>query len=447
MAATLRSTVIFLCLSTATAKFETFTRNYDNFNLSMIDQANAEAELKAENSASVNNTALQITPDVCDPNMLNLQHRSGRIMLRKKFKLWNGGDDSPVASFNTYFLVNMYPAPTSDSSPGEGLAFLIAPTIDIPGESYGLFLGLTSSSTDGKTNNGIVAVELDTVKQSFDPDNNHIGLNVHSVRSVVSKSLTPLNITLAPPTPAFHNVWIQYNGTEKIIRVYIADQPERTSSTPPIPKTPIIEYNLDLTKIVNKESYFGFAASTGTLVELNCVLRWNITVQHFTSNSKSPLNTLLLIVGIPLVVTLLVGLGASFGYYWYKRRLVDRSNSYMLNRLRTLPGMPKEFRFRELKNATINFDEKRKLGQGGFRVVYHGLLSDDNVEVAVKSFSRESLKGEYDFLAELTIINRLRHKLLVRLLGEFLYVDTSLLVLLFLYANHNKNWFKKMFYL
>ncbi|PWA47707.1 concanavalin A-like lectin/glucanase domain, Serine/threonine-protein kinase Mps1 [Artemisia annua] len=346
MAATLRSTVIFLCLATDVAKFETFTRNYEYFNQSMIDPPNPEAELKAENSATVSNGALQITPDTSNPSMFNYSYRT--------------------ATFKTHFLVIMYPVPSSDSSPGEGLAFLIAPTIDIPAESYGPYLGLTSPSTDDVKNNGIVAVELDTVKQSFDPDNNHIGLNVHSIISVVTKSLTPLNITLAPPTPTFHNVWIQYNGTEEIIRVYIADQPERTSSTYPT-----------------------YPKKTNHRIQSRFKENW------------------------------LLVLGAYLGYYLYKKRLVERSNSYILSRLKTLPGMPKEFQFKELKKATNNFDEKRKLGQGGFGVVYHGLLSGDNVEVAVKWFSRESLKGEYDFLAELTIINRLRHKHLVQLLGEF----------------------------
>ncbi|KAJ0693796.1 putative protein kinase RLK-Pelle-L-LEC family [Helianthus annuus] len=50
-------------------------------------------------------------------------------------------------------------------------------------------------------------------------------------------------------------------------------------------------------------------------------------------------------------------------------------------------------------------------------IIRSRFLQEDNVEVAVKWFSRESLKGEDDFLAELTIINRLRHKHLVRLLG------------------------------
>ncbi|PWA33906.1 lectin-receptor kinase [Artemisia annua] len=433
--AILKTIMIFLCLASAVAKFETFTRRYLTFNLSMIDQANRE--LRPENYATIHNDALQITPDTSNPGVFSLQNQSGRMMLLQSFKLWD--DDNSVASFSTYFLVNMFPSPTMNSTPGEGLAFLISPTLGIPNNSYGQYLGLTNSDTDNQTTNGIVAVELDTVKQSFDPDNNHIGLNIHSIDSVVSKSLTPLNIILASPQPVFHNVWIEYNGLEKFIRVYIANHTDRGPVIPPRPETPILEYQLNLQETVQKYSYFGFAASTGTSVELNCVLRWDITVQHImesdsNSNSKSPLMKLLLSVGIPLVVVL--GLGAYFGYYWYKRRLVDRSNSHILNRLRTLPGMPKEFRFKELKKATNNFDEKRKLGQGGYGVVYHGLLSEDNGEVAVKWFSRESLEGEYDFLAELTIINRLRHKHLVRLLGEFLSVAMSLFSRTILICKH-----------
>ncbi|KAK1439269.1 hypothetical protein QVD17_05085 [Tagetes erecta] len=412
---TLKTVVIFLCFFTTTttttfAKLITFHKPYHTFNKSLEDQANSE--LAFENEAKVSQDALQVTPDTGNNNaVFDLRNRSGRVMFRKPFKLWQNNNDI-VASFNTSFLVNIFPI---NGTPGEGLAFLIAPTFKIPDNSYGQYLGLTNQTLDNQTNNGIVAVELDTVKQPFDIDNNHIGLNIHSIRSVVSKPLTPLNITLAPQVAAFHNVWIQYNGVEKMIRVYIADQPEKTSPTPPMPKTPIIEYELDLRKTVNKVSYFGFAAATGTSVELNCVLQWNITIDYFPG-PKSKMMAILLGVGIPLVVAIMV-LAGYFGYRLYKKRLVDRSQSNILSRLRTLPGMPKEFRFQELKKATNNFDEKRKLGQGGYGVVYRGVLPEDNVEVAVKWFSRESLKGEDDFLAELTIINRLRHKHLVRLLG------------------------------
>ncbi|KAI3824221.1 hypothetical protein L1987_05671 [Smallanthus sonchifolius] len=273
----------------------------------------------------------------------NHRNQSGRVMFRRKFMLWDDSNSS-VASFNTSFLVNIFP---QNNSHGEGLAFLIAPTIDIPNNSHGPYLGLTNATTNNQATNGIVAVELDTVKQNFDNDSNHIGLNIHSVSSVISKPLTPENIILA-----------------------------------------------------SKQH------------QLNCVLRWNLTVEYIPG-PKSPWMAISLGVGIPVVV----GLVALTAYYLYKKRLVNRSQSNILNRLRTLPGMPKEFRFRELKKATNNFDEKRKLGQGGYGVVYRGVLPEDNVEVAVKWFLRDSLNGEGDFLAELTIINRLRHKHLVRLLG------------------------------
>ncbi|KAD3640620.1 hypothetical protein E3N88_29843 [Mikania micrantha] len=410
----LKTAVIFLCVFSGDAKFETFTRSYHTFNKSLESLANSE--LVFQNDAKVSQDALQVTPDSGNNNAVyDLRNRSGRVMFRKRFNLWDGDatTNTTVASFNTSFLVNI--SPVNGGIPGEGLAFLIAPIIDIPDNSDGQYLGITNQTLDNQTNNGIVAVELDTVRQPFDVDNNHIGLNIHSIRSVVSKSLTPLNITLAPTTPAFHNIWIQYNGSEKMIRVYIADQPEKTSLTPPMPETPIIEYSLDLKQTVHQESYIGFAASTGTLAELNCVLQWNITVKHF-AGPKSPLPTILLAAGIPVVIGLLA-LAGYLGYRIYKKRQVDRSKSNILSRLRTLPGMPKEFQFRELKKATNNFDEKRKLGQGGYGVVYRGVLPEDSAEVAVKWFSRESLKGEDDFLAELTIINRLRHKHLVRLLG------------------------------
>lgn len=413
--ATITTAVIFLCFCAAVAKLDTYSHFYHTFNKSLEEEATSD--LKFENYAKIANDALQVTPDTSNnAAVFDLRNQSGRVMFRRRFQLWDGGagDNSTVASFNTSFLINM--SPVNNTVPGEGLAFLIAPTIDIPGNSYGQYLGLTNATDDGQSTNGVVAVELDTIKQSFDVDNNHIGLNIHSIRSVISKSLTPENITLAPvATAAFHNIWIQYNGVEKIIRVYIRDQPEKTSPTPPMPETPIIEYNLDLRTTVNRNSYFGFAASTGELIELNCVLQWNLTVNYFPG-PKSPWMKILLGVGIPVVVGL-VALAALLGRYLYKKRLVDRSQSNILSRLRTLPGMPKEFRFRELKKATNNFDEKRKLGQGGYGVVYRGVLPEDNVEVAVKWFSRESLKGEDDFLAELTIINRLRHKHLVRLLG------------------------------
>ncbi|KAL8250712.1 hypothetical protein R6Q59_034405 [Mikania micrantha] len=105
-------------------------------------------------------------------------------------------------------------------------------------------------------------------------------------------------------------------------------------------------------------------------------------MKHFAI-PKSSLPTILLPAGIPVVIGLLA-LAGYLGYQVYKKRLVDRPKSNILSRLRTLPRMPKEFQFRELKKATNNFDEKRRLGQGGYGVVYRGVLPEDSAEVVVK---------------------------------------------------------------
>ncbi|KAL3527350.1 hypothetical protein ACH5RR_012006 [Cinchona calisaya] len=417
--AKISKTFIFLCclLTVSEAeKLKTFSRQYGQpfnqtyFNYFMIEQP-----------AGINNDALQITPDSLSQGFV-FTNNSGRILLEKPFKLWeddaanisSSNNNTRLASFNSSFLVNIYPV---DNKTGEGLTFLIAPGLDSPPpKSFGQYLGLTNATTDGNSTNKIVAVELDTFKQDYDPDDNHIGLDINSVRSVKYASLTLHNITLAPLTvePRFHNVWVEYDGIKKIIEVYIAQQETQDGPTPPKPSSPILTSNLDLREIVNQESYFGFSGSTGNTAQLNCVLRWNLTVEYY--QDQKPLLKIVLGVGVPGLVLMLMG-AAGLAYYFHKRRTMGRSKSNILGALKSLPGSPKEYEFRELKKATNNFDEKNKLGQGGYGVVYKGFLANENLEIAVKWFLRDNIKGQDDFLAELTIINRLRHKHLVRLLG------------------------------
>ena len=78
---------------------------------------------------------------------------------------------------------------------------------------------------------------------------------------------------------------------------------------------------------------------------------------------------------------------------------------------------PKRFTYRELHRATNSFAEGGKLGEGGFRGVYKGLLSESNVEVAVKRISKGSKQGKKEYKSEVKIISRLRHRNLVQLIG------------------------------
>uniref|UniRef100_A0ACD5Y926 Uncharacterized protein n=1 Tax=Avena sativa TaxID=4498 RepID=A0ACD5Y926_AVESA len=381
--------------------------------------------------AAINGGALQITPDSLNNAADFLTNKSGRVLYSAPFRLWRdeknaSGNAKKVASFSAVFTVNVFRAPGTE--PAEGFAFLIAPSADKPpAGSYGGFLGLTNASTDGMASNQVVAVELDTEKQPYDPDDDHIGLNVNSVVSVANVSLKPLGIEICPVETAKYNVWIDYDGAARRIAVYMADIKQAK------PASPVLASKLDLGATVAEKSYFGFSASTGRKYQLNCVLAWNMTVEKIpwdvdgpgTSSSKG------LTLGLAVGVSVAVLAAAALGCYLcvVKRRKVkgeEEGSAITGTMIRSLAGGPREFDYRELRKATNNFDERMKLGQGGYGVVYRGVVVDDHnnpstagttVEVAVKKFSRASSQGQSDFLSELSIINRLRHKHLVRLVG------------------------------
>ncbi|XP_048132924.1 cysteine-rich receptor-like protein kinase 15 [Rhodamnia argentea] len=80
-----------------------------------------------------------------------------------------------------------------------------------------------------------------------------------------------------------------------------------------------------------------------------------------------------------------------------------------------------------LKAATDDFSSSNKLAQGGFGIVYKGVLSDGK-EVAVKRLSRKSWQGLEEFKNEVILIAKLQHRNLVRLLGCGIEGDEKLLV-------------------
>nr|BAJ86583.1 predicted protein [Hordeum vulgare subsp. vulgare] len=89
---------------------------------------------------------------------------------------------------------------------------------------------------------------------------------------------------------------------------------------------------------------------------------------------------------------------------------------------------PRRFSYNELAVATDNLSDDRALGRGGFGSVYRGFMSDMNHEVAVKRVSETSRQGWKEFVSEVRIISRLRHRNLVQLIGWCHGGDELLLV-------------------
>ncbi|XP_057950540.1 LEAF RUST 10 DISEASE-RESISTANCE LOCUS RECEPTOR-LIKE PROTEIN KINASE-like 1.2 [Malania oleifera] len=74
------------------------------------------------------------------------------------------------------------------------------------------------------------------------------------------------------------------------------------------------------------------------------------------------------------------------------------------------------FSYRELEEATNNFDPAKELGDGGFGTVYHGKLRDGR-NVAVKRLYENNCRRVEQFMNEVEILTCLRHQNLVSLYG------------------------------
>lgn len=74
------------------------------------------------------------------------------------------------------------------------------------------------------------------------------------------------------------------------------------------------------------------------------------------------------------------------------------------------------FSYRDLAEATNDFNREKELGDGGFGTVYYGKLKDGR-EVAVKRLYEHNYRRVEQFMNEVEILTRLRHKNLVSLFG------------------------------
>ncbi|KNC83880.1 TKL/IRAK protein kinase [Sphaeroforma arctica JP610] len=73
------------------------------------------------------------------------------------------------------------------------------------------------------------------------------------------------------------------------------------------------------------------------------------------------------------------------------------------------------FKYDELQHATNNWDDKNKIGEGGFGPVYRGVLHGQSV--AIKTQSTGSDQGALEFAREVAVLAKYRHKHLVSLMG------------------------------
>ncbi|KAF3661444.1 hypothetical protein FXO38_11686 [Capsicum annuum] len=97
------------------------------------------------------------------------------------------------------------------------------------------------------------------------------------------------------------------------------------------------------------------------------------------------------------------------------------------------------FTLADLEKATKDFE--KKVGSGGFGVVYYGKLKDGK-EIVVKVLKNNSFQVKREFSNEVSLLSRIHHRNLVQFLGFCLEDEKSILVYKFM---HNGNLKKHLY--
>ncbi|KAH9541971.1 hypothetical protein CY35_14G090600 [Sphagnum magellanicum] len=161
--------------------------------------------------------------------------------------------------------------------------------------------------------------------------------------------------------------------------------------------------------------------------QLNC--RYNNSVLNILVQSKSQAtkDTLLIwILSTTLSLSLIIGgiICVVIFLKYKKKTLTLREIRKEFEKQQVQPTI---YSYSVLKLATRDFHQDNKLGEGGFGVVYKGILLD-GTNLAVKLLTTKSHRGIDDFLNEVVSITGVRHKNLVKLKGCCLHRTQRLLV-------------------
>ncbi|XP_039000717.1 L-type lectin-domain containing receptor kinase IX.1-like [Hibiscus syriacus] len=336
----------------------------------------------------------------------NLTGSVGRASYNQPVRLWDASNGK-LTDFTTRFSFVLQAINLSFY--GDGISFFIAPfDSEIPPDSSDGYLALFDPNENSNSSgNNVVAVEFDSFQNKWDPDDNHVGININSIDSV--KTVT-WNSSIKDGRVA--NAWVSYNSTTKNLSVFLT-----YAADPIYSGNSSLSYTVDLRDVLPEWVRIGFSASTGRQVEIHNILSWSFESTLGTSRKRKNLG---LIVGLGVgfgIVACVLGLFMIIICRVRAQSKDSEAFDVTIDDEFEKGTGPKGFTYNELCRATNSFAEEGKLGEGGFGGVYKGLLSDSNTEVAVKRVSRGSKQGKKEYISEVKIISRLRHRNLVQLLG------------------------------
>ncbi|XWS39810.1 hypothetical protein CRYUN_Cryun18bG0086600 [Craigia yunnanensis] len=338
---------------------------------------------------------------------------TGRAVYHEQIQLWDPVTGK-AADFFTHFSFNI--SMLQPPNGGDGIAFFIAPNgSTIPDYSWGECLALISNCSNFNTS-GMVAVEFDTYQNDWDPSDNHIGININSIRSAANITW---NTSIKNGSKA--QAWITYDSRTRNLSMFLT-----YLENPIFYGNSSLSYEVNLSKVLPEWVSVGFSSATGYRTEIHNILSWEFNSTQLSAEPDNQegggVNIGLIVGGVVGGSFVVFGTIAILVFFWRKKTTQQKEgedseqDDSMDNEFKHGTG-PKRFSFAELVRATNNFAEEGKLGEGGFGGVYKGFLSSLNLSIAVKRFSKMSKQGKKEYIAEVKSISKLRHKNLVQLIG------------------------------
>lgn len=237
-------------------------------NFGFFHSSDCSDDLLLYGNATISSDTLSVTGDTT--------FSIGRALYRAKVptRFPNSTKVVPLSTSFTFSITKL-----KNTLPGHGFVFLFVPSTGINGASASQHLGFLNRTNNGDPNNHSFGVEFDMFQnEEFnDINDNHVGIDVNSLTSVVSykagywsgnKKTNWSFEEIRLNDGAQYQVWIDYSNPNLSITL----APENLKKKP---QKPLINVPLDLSDIFLDEMYVGFTASTGQLVQNHKIQSWS----------------------------------------------------------------------------------------------------------------------------------------------------------------------------
>ncbi|CAN6338339.1 unnamed protein product [Urochloa humidicola] len=393
------------------------------------------ANLKLDGQASIIGHALRLTQGVSS--------EEGGAFYSKplNFRSENASTDGGGASFSTTFVFAISADATMDFLKAYDMTFVLSSTTELHHlyNSSGWYTG-----TPGKGGNNsksddqfFFAIEISGIDDNINIDVKSI-VSIDSLIKNFYRSNSKFESSgLSSGKPM--QVWVDYDSRVQKLSITLEAFDESQLSRPQY--LPQFSSSVNLSSLMSESDivYAGFSA----FGQINCshyVIGWSFMVNgeapllnkfsldqvlaslpvgnkqkqkvQISNNNQMgiPLSVILpTTVSVAIVLVIFVVLVSYNVKSWMKENFGHEKYEVEC-------GLPC-FTYKELFSATIGFNRKMILGEGGFGTVYKGVLAVSKQSIAIKRVSPESKQGMKEFMAEIAILGHLRHRNLVQLIG------------------------------